>query len=236
MRSEQLPKKFSLRDTMPAIYDQGQLGACTGGGIAGVLEHAAMAQGEGPVTPSRLFIYYFERVIEGTVEEDSGAQIRTGIKVAASIGAPPEELWLYDVSRFKERPSQAAIDAAAQHEAIEYLRVVPGTAGSPLRTPIFQGHPVVFGFSVPEMFESGWEPRLEFLPLPAPGEPIIGGHCCIIMGWDFSLMDFAVPVFEIRNDWGAMWGDAGYFYMDGRWLYEPSRGLSSDFWIIERVR
>ena len=30
--------------------------------------------------PSRLFIYYNERVMEGTVNSDSGAQIRDGIK------------------------------------------------------------------------------------------------------------------------------------------------------------
>jgi C1A family cysteine protease len=231
-----LPLKFSLRDKMPPVYDQGQLGSCTGNGIAGVLEHAAMAQGEGAVTPSRLAIYYFERLLEGTVNEDSGAQIRDGIKVVASAGAPPETLWPYNESRFKMRPSAAVMVEAAKHEAIQYLRVIPGGRGSPIRTPLSHGFPIVHGFSVPESFEDGsWNPESQALPLPKPGEGVIGGHCVVTVGWDFSLTRFKVPVFEKRNSWAEGWGDEGYFYVDARWDYEPARGLSSDFWIIERV-
>ena len=45
--------------------------------------------------PSRLFIYYNERVIEGTVDEDSGAMLRDGIKSVSKQGAPHERLWPY---------------------------------------------------------------------------------------------------------------------------------------------
>src|ERR1700760_2413179 len=52
----------------PPVYDQGQLGSCTGNGIAGALQFERMRQGLSPnFIPSRLFIYYGERVIEGTV-------------------------------------------------------------------------------------------------------------------------------------------------------------------------
>jgi len=37
--------------------------------------------------PSRLFIYY-ERVIEGSVNSDNGAQIRDGVKSVATTGVP----------------------------------------------------------------------------------------------------------------------------------------------------
>src|SRR5437588_4046115 len=82
-----LPLEVDLSPHMPPIYDQGQLGSCTGNGVARVLEYVAISQGEPSVTPSRLFIYYNERVIEGTVNSDSGAQIRDGIKVAVHKGA-----------------------------------------------------------------------------------------------------------------------------------------------------
>jgi len=39
-----------------------------------------MKESKPVLVPSRLFIYYNERVIEGTVNSDSGAQIRDGIK------------------------------------------------------------------------------------------------------------------------------------------------------------
>jgi C1A family cysteine protease len=235
-RSEELQPVLSLREHMPPVYNQGQLGSCTGNGTAAVLESAQIKQGEAAETPSRLFIYYGERVIEGTVNEDSGAQIRDGIKVVATEGAPAETLWPYDIEKFKEKPPAAAYEAAKQHEAIQYLKVLPGTAGSPVRSPIQEGLPVVFGFTVPAMFESEtWNPATQLLPLPAAGEKTIGGHCVVIVGWDFSLQRFPVNVFEIRNSWGAEWGDQGYFWMDARWIYEPTRGLSSDFWVIDKV-
>ena len=53
--------------------------------------------------PSRLFIYYNERVIEGTVGSDAGAQIRDGIKVVAKQGVPPETDWPYDIAKFAQQ-------------------------------------------------------------------------------------------------------------------------------------
>ena len=58
--------------------------------IAGAPEFDQMKQAVKVFTASRLFIYYNERVMEGTVKSDSGAQIRDGIKSVGSIGACPE--------------------------------------------------------------------------------------------------------------------------------------------------
>jgi hypothetical protein len=41
---------------------------------------------------SRLFLYYNERVMEGTVRYDSGAMIRDGIKSMAKSGVCDENL------------------------------------------------------------------------------------------------------------------------------------------------
>lgn len=87
-----LPAAVDLRSECPPVYDQGQLGSCTGNGIAGAIEFDQHKQGTEEFTPSRLFIYYNERVIEGTVNQDSGAQIRDGIKAVATLGAPPRRI------------------------------------------------------------------------------------------------------------------------------------------------
>jgi len=102
-----LPAKVDLRPQCPKeVYDQGNLGSCTANAIAGALEFEQTKQGLKTFTPSRLFIYYNERVIEHTVNTDSGAQIRDGIKSVGSIGAPPETDWPYDISKFAEKPPQ----------------------------------------------------------------------------------------------------------------------------------
>lgn len=234
LKAVQLPAKFSLREKMPRIFNQLALGSCTANGIVAVLMAAGMKQGEAELMLSRLFVYYGERVIEGTVNEDSGAQIRDGIKVVASEGAPPESVWPYDIAEFAVRPPAVAYADAKHHEAIVYQRINPISPGAPLRTALFNGYPIVKGFAVPERFESpSWNPETEPLPLPTPSEGFIGGHCTVTVGWDFSLTRFKVPVFEERNSWGTGWGEDGYYWSDARWLWNPE--LSSDFWCIRRA-
>ena len=83
-----LPAKVDLRPTCPPVYDQGQLGSCTANAIAGAIEFEQKKQKLTEFTPSRLFIYYNERVAEGTAPSvDSGAQIRDGIKSVATLRA-----------------------------------------------------------------------------------------------------------------------------------------------------
>ena len=100
-----LPQTVSLRKKMPPVYDQGQLGSCTANSIAAVLEFNEMRQAEADATtPSRLFIYYNERAMEGTIRQDSGAEIRDGIKSVAQLGAPPEKEWPYVIDKFARKP------------------------------------------------------------------------------------------------------------------------------------
>lgn len=63
-------------------------------------------------TPSRLFIYYNERVIEGTVSPDAGAQIPDGIKTVSNIGACDETLRPYDITKFANKPPAKCYSAA----------------------------------------------------------------------------------------------------------------------------
>jgi C1A family cysteine protease len=79
-----IPSKVDLSKKCPAVYDQGQLGSCTANAIGAAIEFDQKKK----FVPSRLFIYYNERVMEGTVESDAGAQIRDGIKSVATLGAP----------------------------------------------------------------------------------------------------------------------------------------------------
>src|SRR6266849_2934321 len=68
-----LPGKTDLTSKCPSVYDQGQLGSCTANAIAGAIEFDLMKENKKEFMPSRLFIYYNERSIEGTVDSDSGA-------------------------------------------------------------------------------------------------------------------------------------------------------------------
>jgi C1A family cysteine protease len=234
-----VPGKVDLSPHMPPIYDQGQLGSCTGNGIARVLEYQSIREGEPTVTPSRLFIYYNERVIEGTVNQDAGAAIRDGIKVVASEGAPPESEWPYSDANpgpFDQKPPPNVYLDATEHEALVYQRIVLGGPGAPLRSALAAGLPIVFGFSVPAYFEDGtWDPTKEPLRVPGPNDHFIGGHCVVISGYDFTCTRFSDLAFQCENSWGASWGMNGRFWVDAHW-FDANAGLASDFWVISKVK
>src|SRR5258705_5504683 len=91
-----LPAKVDLRKKCPPVYNQGNIGSCTANAIAAALEFDRRKQKLTDFVPSRLFIYYNERVIEHTIGTDAGAMIRDGIKSVSRQGACPETEWTYD--------------------------------------------------------------------------------------------------------------------------------------------
>lgn len=222
-----LPKKVDMRKQCPPVYDQGQLGSCTANAIGAALEFDQMKQEEDAFTPSRLFIYYNERMMEGTVHSDSGAQIRDGIKTVAKQGACREEpTWPYKIGKFDDKPPKPAYAEGKEHQAIRYLRLTQ--ALSQLKGCLASGFPFVFGFAVYESFESAQVAETGHAPIPKANEALLGGHAVTAVGYDEAKQWFIV-----RNSWGSDWGMDGYFTMPFPYLLQPS--LSSDFWTIRTV-
>ena len=78
--SPTLPPAVDLRPTCSPVENQGQLGSCTANALVGSLEFLEAKAGKKVTDLSRLFIYYNERALEGTVKSDAGAMIRDGVK------------------------------------------------------------------------------------------------------------------------------------------------------------
>jgi C1A family cysteine protease len=223
----ELPRRVDLRSKCPPVYNQGRLGSCTANAIAGALEFDQIRQrAKGVFTPSRLFIYYNERAIEGTVDSDSGAMIRDGIKTVHRQGACPEKSWPYRIPRFRDKPSRPCYTEAKRHQAIRYLRLTP-TLGQ-LKGCLAEGFPFVFGFAVYASFESAKVSRNGHAPMPGAHEEFLGGHAVLAVGYDEQRQWFIC-----RNSWGPKWGMRGYFTLPFPYLVQSS--LSRDFWTIRRV-
>jgi C1A family cysteine protease len=222
-----LPSSIDLRQQCPEIYDQGQLGSCTANAIAAAIEFDQMKQQlPKEFLPSRLFIYYNERVIEGTVGSDSGAQIRDGIKSVNHQGACPESEWPYDITKFADLPPKQAYDDALLDRAVSYQRVARDL--TQMKGCLASGYPFVFGFTVYDSFMSQDVATTGQAPMPGPNEQQVGGHAVMAVGYDDTQQRFIV-----RNSWGAGWGMAGYFTMPYAYLIQP--GLASDLWTIRVV-
>lgn len=219
--------------TMPAIMDQGDLGSCTANAISFALSFNALNKHVQKAVKcklpfSRLFIYYNERVIEGTVNSDSGAEIRDGIKSVAQVGAPPESLCKYSISRFAKKPSATAYKSALQFKAVQYERL-DNKNKSMLVDCLQRGYPFVFGFTVFESFESDAVAATGIVPMPnIKSEQMLGGHAVMCVGYDLPTDRFIVA-----NSWGADWGQKGYFTIPAAYLCNPN--LADDFWMIDTI-
>ncbi len=224
---QKLPDNVDLRSICPPPYDQGALGSCTGNAIAGAVQFGRRKEKEKPdFVPSRLFIYYNERDIEHTVNTDSGAQIRDGIKAVAKLGVCSEKTWPYDIKQFTVKPPPAAFAEAKKYLVTAYSRVTQSLPQ--LKGCLAHGYPFVFGFTVYDSFESPAVAKTGVMPMPGPAEKVQGGHAVLAVGYDEKSQRFI-----IRNSWGSGWGQKGYFTMPCAYITQSN--LADDFWTIRVV-
>ena len=221
----QLPAVVDLRNQCPPVYDQGQLGSCTANSLAGAYEFDLKKEQKPDYVPSRLFIYYDERVLNNTVNSDSGAYIRDGIKTMNNQGVCPETDWPYDISKFTVKPSAICYAEAKKCQIKTYQRLINSLIQ--LKGCVAEGFPFVFGFTVYESFMTPEVAKTGIMPMPKPGEKTVGGHAVMAVGYDDSK-----NAFIIRNSWNTTWGIQGYFYMPYAYI---TSNLCNDFWTIRLV-
>lgn len=220
-----LPPMVDLRAGIPSPpFNQLRLGSCTGQAISRLFEFTRHKLGLEHFVPSRLFIYWFERSMEGTINQDAGAQIRDGLKVLDIYGACPEEDWPYDITKFRQEPSVKAQANALIHRAIDYQRV--NVSVDQMKGTLAAGFPFAFGIKVYPSFEGEQASKTGVIPMPnARRERTIGGHAVFACGYDDTKQ-----VFIGENSWGPNWGDHGFFYIPYHYIGDPN--LCSDCWTL----
>jgi len=217
-----LPKTGDISSSLPAIYQQGFLGSCVGNAVAAQVATSHIVFKLPDPVPSRLFIYYNARFMEGTVREDAGCQIRNAIKSVNKQGVCPESLWQYDITKFATRPPQSCYDAALKDKVVSYHRVFGLTS---MKACITEGFPFSIGVRVYENFPM--DTITGIIPMPLGEE--IGGHAMLVVGYS----DIA-KMFLVRNSWGVEWGIKGYGVIPYNYISNPL--LASDFWTIRVVQ
>ena len=222
----ELPSMVDLRNLCPPIYNQGGIGSCTANALGGAFQFEQIKQKKKDFIPSRLFIYYNERAMEGSINEDSGAMIRDGIKTMVKDGVCPETMWEYIENKFKTKPNDDCYKAALDNQVLEYLRINPSLYE--IKHCLNDGYPISFGFMIFDSFMSSDVSRTGVAKLPKSNERCIGGHAVLAVGYDDSK-----EALIVRNSWGNEWGIDGYFYLPYGYITTP--GLSNDFWTIRLV-
>jgi C1A family cysteine protease len=215
------------RADLPAVFDQGHLGSCTANAVAAAVEYDAKLSGSDPGFLSRLWIYFYERRLEGSpADQDTGAQGRDGFKVCQKMGVPLEQDWPYDITKFSNEPP-ASLDAEARKHRISNYRVVPRNLDS-MKAVLSNRQTIALGFTVYESFESPEVATNGIVPLPNRNEKVLGGHEVLLVGYLKDQTNYGL----VRNSWGAGWGLGGYFLMP--WAYLLDANLATDFRTIRR--
>lgn len=222
-----LPPQYDLRTTrfIPPILDQGTLGSCGPNQISNSLRFCLRRSRTNDFQPSRLFIYYFARLVDGLpLDQDTGISIRGGLKAVQKYGTCNENNWPYNITQFKNKPNDTAVASALRHRPnFRYERITQNLLN--LKQALFQGFPIICGIQIYSSFESPTVKRTGIAPIPnTKTEAHLGGHCVAIIGYDDNRR-----LFTLANTWGN-WGNQGYFVLPYDYILNPN--LTSDFWIV----
>jgi C1A family cysteine protease len=222
-----LPAVVDLRRHCPPVYDQLHLNSCSANAIAAALRYDEIKEGRPHVpSPSRLFIYYNERVLAGVVDTNSPVSLRYGYRGVAMFGSCPDAMWPYRVRRFRRSPTPSCFRAARRHRAIAYYRIRRSV--TQLRACLAERFPFVMAIAVHASMMARDVRRTGVVPMPTRHDRLRGGHAVLAVGYDH-----ARRLLIFRNSWGRGWGDHGYGYLPYRFVASPA--LTWDFWTMRRV-
>jgi len=204
------------------MYDQGNLGSCTANALC-----YSFVYDNPTYSPSRLFLYYNERLLDKDVNEDAGSTLTQGINALEKYGVCSESTWPYIINKFTIKPPTNAYTEGLQHLVLSANRVQQTM--SSMKGCLISGFPFVVGIEVYSSFETASVAKTGYVPMPnTRTEQLLGGHAVLCVGYSDTK-----SVWIMKNSWGPNWGDKGYFYLPYNYLLSST--MAGDMWQITKV-
>ncbi len=196
-----------------AILDQKSEGACTGFGLAAVINYLNQQRQEDDKQVSARMLYEMaKRHDEWEGEEYSGSSCRGAIKGWHHTGVAEDRLWKY----VPGRPGHLTVEAAknARDNTIgAYYRLEHRI--SDFHCALNEARVLYCSAKV----HQGWGAPKE--GVIAYSEEMTGGHAFAIVGYDER-------GFWVQNSWGEGWGEGGLAI----WTYEDWQRNIQDAWVL----
>ncbi len=211
------PNAMSNRPLMSPPKNQSTLGCCVGEGSTSAVEYTHRQWGDDPnFIGSELYCYWNARTDKNN---DTGGYVRDSVKAMSKVGIASEQLWPFDVKKFRLRPPPASYADGSKRLISQYQRL---SSLDEIIQALAQHHVVVGGF---DCYKGIFACRGN-KPVPIPGmlERSVGGHCVCFCGYNKAL-----EIVEFKNSWGSSWGDGGYGYLPF-WYFQ--RGHVDDCWVL----
>jgi len=215
-----IPLNKDLDNSKPdLVLDQGQEGACTGFGLAAVINFLRYRRDEQIPVSARMLYEMARKHDEWPGEDYAGSSCRGAIKGWKNMGVCSEELWPYSTGN----PGQLNIAKAREARSTilgAYYR---------LQTNLNDYHAALNetgAVYVSATVHSGWnnpEKKINKAKFATIGQSskLTGGHAFAIVGYDKN-------GFIVQNSWGSDWGTDGFAI----WAYEDWYQNISDGWVF----
>lgn len=232
---DRFPSDAEIKTLLPAyvrlglILDQGQEGACTGFGLACVVNYLRWRRQGLPkrmASVSPRMLYNFARRYDEYAGEDyDGSSCRGALKGWYHHGVCLEEDWPYaDPSA---RPRYGYAERAAQNTLGVYYRIQLKSI-TDLQAALQQ----VGAVYVSAYTHAGWQdlPTRRSAPTRHADLPLIpfDGRPSRVDGHAFALLGFNDLGFVVQNSWGPAWGRGGFAVLSyADWL---ANGM--DAWVV----
>ena len=220
-----LPNKVDLRNKIRNIFRQ-DFNDCVANSTSNLISSLDHDTQYIKYIPSRLYIYYNARSIDGSQCFDEGCMIRNAMKTLSRDSFVSEESFRYIPQNVFIPPSLQVYDEAKRNKVhIQCYRNITNTEYN-IKYVLSQGHIIIFGAMLYESFtnlDSNYK-------VPEPdiiNEKLLGGHCMLIYGYDDD-----TKCFYICNSWGNGWGDDGFHKQSYKYVCS---NLCDDFWVIENI-
>ena len=175
------------------VRNQGNEGACTGFGLAAVIDYLNRERGVREPVSSRMLYEMAKRHDQWPGHRYEGSTARGAMKGWHKSGVCPERLWKYD----REQPG--SLTDERQHAALRfplgsYYRIMPR------RSDFHAALQEVHALFVTAATHDGWDAvdargRIPFDPLASAD----AGHA-------FAVVGYTSEGFIVQNSWGTGWG------------------------------
>ena len=199
----------------PMVLDQGSEGACTGFGLAAVINHLLVARGEERRVSARMLYEMAKKFDEWEGEGYAGSSCRGAVRGWNNMGVCSDKLAPYrDGQEVWQLTVRQAKDA----------RVTTLGAYYRVRKRISDYHAALNEVGVlyaSAHVHKGWE-RSNIVDGTIPHrQDRLGGHAFAIVGYNGT-------GFYVQNSWGPDWGERGI----ALWLYEDWLDNVRDAWVL----
>jgi len=199
---KELPVKFTVRNKMTPVRNQGNEGSCVGfAGAVGVKEYQEQIDYGRFISLSPRFLYEESKKISGHRE---GTTLKACAKVLVTKGVCEEGLWKY-ISNNPRQPLPGAYHNAYKYKVKSgYVRI---TNEKELKASLIKYGAIIIGVKV---YKNWYRQKNGHIPNPTFFEKIkgsLGGHAITLVSYNDETQEY-----EFKNSWGQ-WGDKGYGYL-----------------------